>query len=80
MQTRIRIASPLLGALLLASCAPVPPSRPDGGPRCGATVCGQGMVCCNESCGICTPPGGVCIQIACVDGGVPPPSESGRTP
>jgi hypothetical protein len=23
------------------------------------------MVCCNASCGICTPPGGACIQIAC---------------
>jgi hypothetical protein len=26
-----------------------------------------GQVCCNESCGICTPPDGVCIMIACVD-------------
>jgi hypothetical protein len=25
-----------------------------------------GEVCCNPSCGICTPPDGVCIQIACV--------------
>jgi hypothetical protein len=24
-------------------------------------------VCCNESCGICTPPDGVCIMIACID-------------
>jgi hypothetical protein len=22
-------------------------------------------VCCNASCGICTPPGNACIQIAC---------------
>jgi hypothetical protein len=33
---------------------------------CGSNVCDAGMVCCNESCGICTPPDGVCIQIACV--------------
>ena len=32
---------------------------------CGAVACVQGQVCCNASCGICTPPGGVCVQIAC---------------
>jgi hypothetical protein len=26
-----------------------------------------GQVCCNESCGICTPPEGMCILIACID-------------
>jgi hypothetical protein len=36
-----------------------------GGVQCGKTVCEAGMVCCNASCGICTPPGGVCIQLAC---------------
>ncbi|MGB1700147.1 MAG: hypothetical protein ACPHRO_09350 [Nannocystaceae bacterium] len=37
-----------------------------GGPTaCGAVTCGAGLVCCNASCGICTEPGGVCIQIAC---------------
>jgi len=35
------------------------------GEACGPTVCPSGEVCCNASCGICTPPGGVCIQIAC---------------
>jgi hypothetical protein len=35
------------------------------GPRCGDTVCASGTVCCNASCGICTPPGGACIQLAC---------------
>jgi hypothetical protein len=34
---------------------------------CGDATCAAGMVCCNASCGICTEPGGVCIQIACVD-------------
>lgn len=32
---------------------------------CGKTVCPAGQVCCNLSCGICTPPGWACIQIAC---------------
>jgi len=35
------------------------------GEACGTTTCPSGQVCCNSSCGICTPPGGVCIQIAC---------------
>ena len=43
---------------------PVPPFPP--GPRtCGNTTCPQGQVCCNASCGICTPPGGACIQVFC---------------
>lgn len=41
--------------------------------QCGATSCGEGTVCCNASCGICTPPGRVCIQIAC------DPSSVGET-
>jgi hypothetical protein len=36
-----------------------------GGVTCGNTTCQGGQVCCNASCGICTPPGGVCIQTAC---------------
>jgi hypothetical protein len=35
------------------------------GPACGARRCAAGQVCCNASCGICTPPGGACIQIFC---------------
>ena len=38
---------------------------PITGEACGDQTCAEGMVCCNASCGICTPPGGVCIQIAC---------------
>ena len=34
--------------------------------RCGPALCPAGQVCCNESCGICTPPDGACILIACV--------------
>lgn len=33
--------------------------------QCGTVVCPPGLVCCNASCGICTEPGGFCIQIAC---------------
>jgi hypothetical protein len=29
---------------------------------CGNSVCGPGLVCCNPLLGICTKPGGVCIQ------------------
>ncbi|MCB9593948.1 MAG: hypothetical protein H6719_14540 [Sandaracinaceae bacterium] len=36
-----------------------------GAQACGASTCEAGSVCCNASCGICTPPGGVCIQLAC---------------
>lgn len=39
-----------------------------GGQKCGASSCEEGTVCCNASCGICTPPGGVCIQLACDPG------------
>jgi hypothetical protein len=35
------------------------------GEPCGATQCESGQVCCNASCGICTPPGGVCTQQLC---------------
>ncbi len=35
------------------------------GEACGNTVCAVGDFCCNESCGICAPPGGSCIEIAC---------------
>ena len=42
----------------ICACAPPPPS-------CGSVTCAAGLTCCNASCGICTPPGGSCIQIAC---------------
>jgi len=32
---------------------------------CGESTCGPGQVCCNASCGICTPPDGACIQMVC---------------
>lgn len=36
---------------------------------CGPVVCPTGTFCCNASCGICVPPGGGCIELACVDAG-----------
>jgi hypothetical protein len=35
------------------------------GESCGPKTCAGGEVCCNQSCGICTPPGGACIQTFC---------------
>jgi hypothetical protein len=32
------------------------------GPDCGMTRCQAGKVCCNPIMGICTEPGGVCVQ------------------
>jgi hypothetical protein len=39
------------------------------GVACGKARCAAGDVCCNASCGICTPPGGVCTQQVCTDPG-----------
>ena len=36
-----------------------------GAETCGDGVCGAGEVCCNDSCGICTEPGGFCIELYC---------------
>jgi hypothetical protein len=35
------------------------------GEPCGSSLCKAGEFCCNESCGICAPRGGVCTQIQC---------------
>lgn len=43
----------------VCACVPAEPVA------CGPNTCAAGQVCCNASCGICTPPDGVCIQIAC---------------
>ena len=52
----------------------------DGGEACGAVTCGDGLVCCNASCGICTPPDGSCIAVQCTDGGVEPDAGPCTTP
>jgi hypothetical protein len=38
---------------------------PPGGDPCGQSICGDGELCCNPSCGICAPLGGACIELAC---------------
>eukprot|EP01084_Bolivina_argentea_P108153 193281_1 len=38
------------------------------GVNCGGSRCKSGDVCCNDSCGICTAPDGVCIQVFCLPG------------
>jgi hypothetical protein len=44
------------------SCSCVPQG---GGEPCGNGTCGANEYCCNASCGICAPVGGVCTQQAC---------------
>jgi hypothetical protein len=39
--------------------------RPDEPEVCGPVTCPKGQVCCNSSCGICTPPGGFCTMQYC---------------
>jgi hypothetical protein len=51
----------LLGNALYLRVEPGAPA----GQACGDTVCGEGLECCNASCGWCVPPGQYCIQIAC---------------
>ncbi len=50
-----------------------PPARTParGQLTCGKNLCPAGHTCCNASCGICTPPGGRCIQMFCADGQMP---------
>jgi hypothetical protein len=51
------------------------PGKADNGSKgvpCGPNTCDKGESCCNESCGICTSPGGACPQIYCEP---PPPPQ-----
>lgn len=56
-------------AVCYGTCQP----RATGEP-CGSNICGAGEVCCNASCGICTPPGGACTKQLC-----DPPSAQCRS-
>lgn len=49
----------------ITSCPSTPTPLPPGGEQCGNVVCGQGQVCCNPSCGICTSPDGACLMMVC---------------
>ncbi|MFK7989070.1 MAG: hypothetical protein AB8I08_23835 [Sandaracinaceae bacterium] len=73
MKRAILISFLTLGALSLGGC--FEQHGQDGpGERCGPTVCAEGLVCCNESCGICAAPGEGCIALACADAGpIDPP-------
>jgi hypothetical protein len=67
---RLLLASSL--ALALSACG-APEDATSGsdstngmaGAACGPKTCAAGTVCCNASCGICTPPGGACTQQVC---------------
>jgi hypothetical protein len=49
----------------VCSLAPCILQCPPGHTPCGPTACTNGDVCCNDSCGICTEPGGFCIDLYC---------------
>ena len=65
------VLSFFFGLALLATLSFAAPgcghSGAGGGVACGKARCAVGDVCCNASCGICTPPGGVCTQQVCSD-------------
>jgi hypothetical protein len=52
------------------------PGAGSPGEACGPKTCPAGQVCCNQSCGICTPPGGVCTQQFC-ESSAPPTTNPG---
>jgi hypothetical protein len=51
---------PVDGGVVIPEEGPVDLNEP-----CGGTYCTEGHYCCNESCGICAPIGGVCSQQFC---------------
>jgi hypothetical protein len=52
------------GELCKFGCMLICP-HPDEPEVCGSATCPEGQVCCNSSCGICTPPGGFCTMQYC---------------
>lgn len=76
MRTLSLLRGALCASLLLAGCNQVHLGTHDGGggghdagsfEPCGHTSCGPGTVCCNASCGICTPPGLGCLAVECAE-------------
>jgi hypothetical protein len=65
MLNRVWMAFVVVGMLLGAACGKGRPVK------CGPVTCANGQECCNESCGICTDPGGLCTMQVCsaADGG-----------
>lgn len=64
-------ATPETGQVVLGSGG----AAAEGGIPCGSRTCAAGQICCNASCGICTPPDGVCTQQLCDA----PAGDSGNT-
>jgi hypothetical protein len=71
MYRELRFSSVVVLAGLWAPTCSEPPGGGSGGSTgtpgvwCGSGRCPSGQVCCNASCGICTPPRGVCTQQVC---------------
>lgn len=68
----LRLSFLSISVLALGACTDVHVGSDDAGPGgmrepCGPVTCDVGQVCCNSSCGICTPPGAGCVAIACED-------------
>jgi hypothetical protein len=65
---RLALFTLIVGGVAASGCSSQSSASADqigSGVVCGNTTCARGEVCCNASCGICTPPEGACIQIAC---------------
>ncbi len=76
------VSSPILvgaeGGCASDDDVPIGAHDSGSGVQCGPKTCASGQVCCNDSCGICTEPGGACIQIACASDGGTGDSGSGQ--
>jgi hypothetical protein len=64
-RTRVDIATAPPGAVPAGPSSVSPGPIVAASPLCGDRSCPAGTVCCNASCGICTPPGGTCPQGYC---------------
>ena len=53
-------------------------SSSSGGASCGDAICDAGTVCCNASCGVCTPPGEDCNTLACAPCDLPLERRGGQ--
>ncbi len=52
------------------------PNEDGNGPACGPVQCKLDQVCCNDSCGICTAPGGGCTKQLCPPTPTPTPCKT----
>jgi hypothetical protein len=66
--------------VLLGGCATSTEVALNDAGRCGPVTCDEGLVCCNESCGICTLPGAGCPAIECEDPTAPRCDAMDATP